>query len=213
MNNKPLTFFHNSTYNWLEKPEHFNPRLREGNKAQDSRPAFYWFNDIWHSNFPNTRENYFYLFVKNPRLDKIEFRSRHGDGGFNDLFTYYSSYLQQRIERNLSNLYGSKDWVGDYCEPAILMSFSTIEPDLVLHFDNPEDKSGTVIKPEGHLGKKVALFDEKFWPIKFTDNPEIVEIVPQITNSLPFVYPEKINGNYDYEDWVPMLTVKSGTWL
>src|SRR5438105_1247988 len=116
MNKTALTFFHNSQYNYQEIPSLFKPRLREENKRENLRPVFYWFNDHWHSNFPSMREKYFYLFVKNPKEDNIQFRSRHEGNDFNGLYAHYDEYLKERSKKDLAELYHTGKW-SEYSEP------------------------------------------------------------------------------------------------
>mgnify|MGYP000055230328 FL=1 len=51
-------------------------------------------------------------------------------------------------------------------------------------------------------------------PIKFTDIPELVDLIPDMGNMLPFkeIQPDE-DGNYHYDDWLPMITETNGTWL
>jgi len=207
-----ITFFHNSQYNYFQVPSLFQPKLREDNKLKNLRPAFYWFNDRWHSHLPKYREKYFYLFVKNPREDNIRFRSRHIEPDFNGLYAHYAEYLKERSQKNLSDLFKNGNHK-EYCEPSILMSFSDIEPDLVLSIKHYTDRCGRVVKPKEYQGMRVCLFDKEFFPIKFINIPEIVKIIPKIKESYPFLSPETKDGEYLYEDWTPLITEKMGMWI
>jgi hypothetical protein len=94
------------------------------------------------------------------------------------------------------------------------MSFSDIVPDIVMYFaDCNKDRFATIIEPVEFQGEKIYIFDKKFKPIPFNKDPLIKRIIPQINQSLPFVKPKKINGEYVYGNWIPMETEKNGTWL
>ena len=201
-----LTFFHNSD------------EYREEFTSQDNnRPSFYWFNDRYHNHLSLDSRcwKYFYLFVKDSSKDSIAFRSRHEDYGFHSLYEHYQDYLKER-----ANLYTKGIFNSIAYEPSILMSFSKIIPDLILEFPYENEPYGIILKPKKYVGKKVYLFDssksilsKNQMPISFIDIPEIVEIVPDIINSHPFIKPERLNGKYIYKNWVPMITEKSGSWL
>ncbi len=92
------------------------------------------------------------------------------------------------------------------------MSFSKIIPNLALKYDQKE-KVYTVITPIEHKGTKINLHDENGKPKNFLEIPEILEIVPDIKKAHPFIDAKMINEKYTYEDWVPMITEKMGTWL
>lgn len=213
---KNIVFFHNSDRHWKKDKSLFKPRLRDGNLKKDTRPVFYWFSDIWFSHWPRTRDKYFYLFVKNPKKNEIELRSRSGSFDFDALLSEYVEYLQERKQKDLIDLHFNPDpkppYKG-YHEPPILMSFSEVVPDLVVHFSNERDKCGEIISSEPHKGRSICLFDKTGFPIKFTDIEEVVDIVPRIKNSYPFIQPRKSKGKFVYDDWVPMVTEKMGTWL
>jgi len=184
------------------------------NREKDTRPVFYWFCDIWHSNLPDFRSKYFYLFVKNPKDDNIKLRARHEGLDFHGLYTWYEKYLKKRNEKKFNMLFHSSkgNW-GNYCEPSILMSFSNTEPDFVLHFEKEHNRFGLMVKPKEYQGTKIYLFNKNFYPIKFTDIPEIIGIIPKIKMSYPFLTPKLVNGKYIYEDWNLMVTEKMGSWL
>lgn len=213
--NPYLTFFHNSLHHWKTKPSLFKPMLRGENLIKPSRPAFYWFNDKFHSNFSSV-EHYFYLFVKNPKKDKIAFRPRHVGLDFNGLcVNQYDQYQEERKAKDISKYFLNHDYK-NYSEPSIIMSFDEIEPDIVIEFaDKPikDEKYGTIIFPDSHKGLKISLFDQNCYPIKFTNIPEIVDIVPKINFSYPFLIPDKVDGKYVYDDWLPMITERMGSWL
>ncbi len=196
-NNMYISFFHRSD-SYIEE---FNPK-------DDVKPSFYWFGDLCYDHISTTyRDKYFYLFVKNPKKDGIAVRARHEGLGFNSLYSHYLKYKKgrdQNLQKGINSLSP---------EPAILMSFSKITPDLILEFEDNHANSAVVIKPEGYKGLKITLFDNNNMPIRFTDVPEIVQILPKIRHSLPFVEPKKEKDQYVYEDWVPMITETMGMWI
>lgn len=117
--------------------------------------------------------------------------------GFNSLYSHYLKYKKGR-DQNLQK--GIYNWLSP--EPANLISFSIITPDLILEFKDESPNSAVVIKPEGYRGLKITLFDRNNMPIGFMDIKEIVQILPHIGQSFPFVEPKKDKGGYIYEDWL-----------
>lgn len=191
MSNIYLTFFHNSD-NYIEE---FSPK-------DNVRPSFYWFGDRYFHHMGITyRYKYFYLFLKNPKKDGIRFRERYEGLGFNSLYSHYLKYKKER-DQNFQN--GIYNWLSP--EPAILMSFSKITPDLILEFEDERPNSAVVVKPEVYKNLRITLFDNNNMPIQFTDIPEIVQILPKITHSFPFVEPKQDKGEYIYKDWLPIVT-------
>lgn len=189
MSNIYIIFFHNSD-NYIEK---FTPK-------DEVRPSFYWFGDRYYNHYSTTtRFKYFYLFVLNPKKDGIRLRERYEGLGFNSLYSRYLKYKKVR-DQNLQK--GSYNWSSP--EPAIILSFSKIKPDLILEFDDESPNSAVVIKPERYKGLKISLFDNNDMPIQFIDIPEIVRILPKIRQSLPFIEPRMGKDGYIYEDWLPM---------
>src|SRR3989304_4031624 len=123
-----LSFFHNSD-------EYFE----EFTSKDKDRPTFYWFGDrvFNHLNPPVNCYPYFCLFVKNPKEDNIEFRARHEDGlGFHSLYLGYLDYLKYRDDPSKIDTGGNYE--AEWAEPAILMSFSRIVPDLIGKWDSED---------------------------------------------------------------------------
>ena len=195
-----LCFFHNSE----SLIEEFNPRdpsLHRGNY-----PSFYWFSDSFFTHVPPPGR-YFYLFLKNPRLDYIQFRARHEGLDFHAL---YQAFLDYQMERDHYRSMGRYD---KYVEAAILMSFSTIEPDLIAEYSETT-RLHTIIKPGDYEGSTISLFDERKIPISFIKIPLLVEMLPTILQAFPFQAPERDERfRHLYPDWVPMITEKMGTWM
>jgi hypothetical protein len=181
-----LTFFHNTD------------EYREEFTSQDPRrPCFYWFSDRYF-HFPRYNCKYFYLFVKTPKVDNIELRARHDGLDFNALYQWYIGYRSVLENKGVQ-----------YAEPAILMSFSKMVPDLTIEFTGSPIREG-IIK---QTGKSVKIFDDEGNAIPFNQIPEILEALPQIKESIPMVPPARENGKYIYESWNPMITEKMGSWL
>lgn len=187
-----ITFFHNSE----DYIEVFNPK-------SDNRPTFYWFSDRYHSHIGvNVKHRYFYLFVKNPKQDNIELRTRGEELDFNGLWEYYLEYKVERDKLYNQGIYDK------YIEPPIIMSFSSITPDLVAEYDEVRDLF-TIIKPDKYKGRELKFQKAlDFVNIKLT-----TEILPQINKSLPFIDPKETKGKYIYDGWKPMVTDEMGVWL
>ena len=51
-------------------------------------------------------------------------------------------------------------------------------------------------------------------PIRLTDIPELVALIPDMKDCLPFkeISPDS-DGKYHYDNWLPMITETNGTWL
>lgn len=198
-----LCFFHCSD----DYIKIFDPRfgLVNGGANPPVRPLFYWFSDYWYSNYtfnqtnPSKREKYFYLFIKNPKKDRIELRARHQGLGFDGLYKHFLDYQKLR------------DTI--YPEPSILMSFTVIKPELIAKYNEKLDKY-TVYYPKKLFLKPISfsLFSEDQKPIQFNKIPELVKLFPEINNSLPFIEPQMMDNQYVYEDWLPMPG-KPSWWL
>lgn len=199
----------NNTSNLHIAFSHHSQRyIEEFNPKEDGRPTFFWFSDRYYDHVSTTyRDRFFYLFFANPKKDGITLRARHEGLGFNSLYSHYLKYKEDRDKNLQKGIYNSLS-----PEAPILMSFSTIIPDLILQFEDESSNSAVVIKPEGYKGLKITLFDNNNMPLKFTDT-EIVQVLPKIRHSLPFVEPKKDKGEYIYEDWLPMVTEKMGMWI
>ena len=190
MPKKYITFFHNSD----SYRKYFTHRDKD-------RHCFYWFSDSYFNHCGLYK--YFCLFVKNPKDDNIEFISRHGDCSFDGLYRNYLEFLNEREE-----IY--KKGKGGYAEPSILASFSRIEPDIIAENNG---KTYIIIKPKDYKGEELKLFASRLprdindvfpadnRPVKFTEIKEVVDIVPNILNSYPFIKPSQENNKYFYNDW------------
>lgn len=199
---KYITFFHNSD----EYRDFFSHNFLK-------RPTFYWYSDSFHSHTGCIeKEKYFYLFVKDPIADGIALRSRNEGLDFNGLHSHYNDFKKECLKNPKNGEYF-------YKEPSILMSFSTFEPDLIAEYDN-NDNTYCIIKPIQQKGQKFKLYDDKFKEkyvigegVPFIDIPEIITAVPKILEALPNIEPRKSLGKYHFDNWLPMVTEKNGSWL
>ena len=206
---------------------HNSDRLFTSHKPPEGsdRPFFYWYSDRFVS-FQGTQK-YLYIFVIDPDKDDVQLRSRSQTIDFDGMhkdFLHYKSWQD-----------GNHDdvcWCGaknvDYAESGIAMTFSEMKPTVTLmnryYGSNREEWMATdfeIIEPAiPFTRRKIKLFKEpyedmyKTQPIKFNEIPEIVDIIPDINECLPFKHIEKAkDGKYYYDGWKPMITEKSGIWL
>jgi len=193
---KYLTFFHNC-YDYTPV---IIPR-------ETDRPVFYWFGDSYHNHIPNYKykDKYFYLFVQNPKERGVSFRSRHEGYDFHGLYAHYVEYLKERNKLRSQGL----DW---YCEPAIIMSFSAVKPDLIAAYHEPE-KIYYIVDPVAYRGVRFNLVDNNGFPILFTQIKELTSVLPHLPDSYPFTKPPLIERTYTYEDFNKFATERDGTWL
>ncbi|MFZ3009947.1 MAG: hypothetical protein WA030_02930 [Candidatus Microsaccharimonas sp.] len=206
---------------------HNSDRLFTAHKPPDdsTRPFFYWYSDRFVS-FQGTQK-YLYIFVIDPKKDDVQLRSRTRTRDFDGLhkdFLHYKAWIE-----------GSHDeecWCTDknlkYAESGIAMTFSEMKPTVTLlnryYGSNREEWMATdfeISEPAVPFTKrKIKLFKEPYaemfetQPIKFNEIPEIVNIIPDINECLPFKTVAKgKDGKYDYEGWKPMISEKDGIWL
>lgn len=197
-----ISFFHNSD----EYREVFSDR-------EMNRPTFYWYSDSFHSHVGyKEKDKYFYLFVKNPRADGITLRSRHEELDFNALHSHYVWFKKECLNNPRNGEYF-------YREPSILMSFSTLIPDLIARYDEDSNEY-YIIKPIEQKGVRFKLYDDKFKKeyvigdgIPFIKIPEIITVVPKILEALPNINPDILQEKYIFNNWLPMITEKNGSWL
>jgi len=190
-----ITFIHNSD------------ELRSVFSHKDEgRPCFYWFTDRYHSHTGfKLKDKFFYLFVKNPISDAISFRPRNNeDRSFHALYEDFLFYMH------------NTEYEG-YLEPPILMSFSTIFPDLIARYLQDLNEY-EIIEPISHRGERFRLFDDMYkevWAkgIPFVEIPLLNEVIPTLQNSIPIASPDKRDEKYYFQNWVEMTSPRSGTWL
>ena len=197
---------------------HNSDRLFTSHKPpDDTRPFFYWYSDRFCS-FQGTQQ-YLYIFVVDSVNDDIRLRSRNGDFGFDSLHKSFLHY---------------KDWCDGkfpdlkYAESGIAMTFSEMVPAVTLmarsYGSSREEWMQTdfeIIEPLMPFTKRIIkLFHGDYDdinntnPIKLTDIPELVAIIPDLKDCLPFkeITPDS-DGKYHYDNWLPMLIHENGTWL
>lgn len=149
--------------------------------ASEKRPVFYWFNDCYHSHIygDTPGANYIYFFLLKPRATTAKLFTRHGKGNFKSMWSDYQHYLD---ERKIKEELGTKA----YIEPGIVMSFSELVPDVICKFID----GFTVAAHSVAANKSVyfSLFHEGRFR-RFNEIPELVDLLPDITNSVPIVTP------------------------
>lgn len=202
-----LLLFHNSD----EIRYTFTPRA-------NTRPIFYWYSDRFASHDGTT--NYLHIFLVDPLADNIELRSRSKTQDFDGLhkpFLHYRDFKEGKYPELL------------YDEPGIAMSFSTLVPDVILKThsydsDTPSFLQQTyeIVYPEEHATTDAYIklfrtpYDELYGdtPIPLNEIPELVSILLEMSNALPFVSIEAgSDGKYSYDQWKPMTSHDAGTWL
>lgn len=183
----------------------------------NKRPNFYWYTDRFCSNLGTSK--YMYIFVIDPVKDNVELRSRSSTQDFDGLhkdFLHYRDYCEGKYP-DLK-----------YAESGIAMSFSKLTPTITLmarsYGSGKDDWLQTefeIIKSHKPFNKRViSLFEASYQelyagkPLKFTDIPELVELLPGMDYVLPFmeIQPDE-NGIYGTDSWLPMSTHQKGTWL
>ena len=197
---------------------HNSDMLLETLKAPDEkRPVFFWYTDRFCSHQGTAK--YMYIFVVDPVKDNVELRCRADNRDFDSLHKGWVHY-RDFCDGKLTEL--------KYSESGIAMSFSELTPAIVLqartYGSGKEEWLQTdyeIIKPHKPFSKRVIklfkepydkLFEDK--PIKFTDIPELVDLLGDIDDILPFkdIKPDE-NGTYIIDNWLPITTHPGGTWL
>lgn len=185
--------------------------------ASNTRPNFYWYTDRFCSHQGTSK--YLYIFTVDPVKDNVELRCRSGTRDFDSLhkdFLLYRDYCEGKVSKV------------KYSETGIAMSFSELKPVVVLqarsYGSGKDDWLQTefeIIKPHKPFSKRVislfeAPYEELFTgkPIKFTDIPELVDLITDTDNVLPFKHIEPdMNGKYSIDNWLPITSHSDGTWL
>lgn len=153
----------------------------------------------------------------NPKKDDIELKSRSGDG-FDSLhkdFLHYKDFCEGKTNYK-------------YAESGIGMSFSELKPAVTLmarsYGSGKNDWLQTefeIIQPHKPFSKRIiSLFEAPYEalyagkPIPFNQIPELMELIPDIDNALPFkdISPDN-NGVFQYQDWNDMKDKQGKTWL
>ncbi len=181
------------------------------------RPNFFWYTDRFCSHQGTSK--YLYIFAVDPAKDNVQLRCRSGTRDFDSLhkdWLHYRDYCEGKASEV------------KYSESGIAMSFSELKPIIILqariYGSGKESWLQTeyeIIKPHKPFSKRVislfeAPYEELFKdkPIKFSDIPELVDLIPDIDDVLPFkrIEPDD-NGTYSIDNWLPMSTHAQGTWL
>lgn len=188
------------------------------------RPLFYWYTDRFVS-FQGTQK-YIYLFLIEPRKDGIEVRSRSSFLNFDMLhknFLHYKGWCEGKHPEWCTC--GKTNRV--YEESGVVMTFNELRPDLTLMarsygsslpYDQQTDFE--IIQPHKPFTKRtIKLFDAPYnninlaRRIRFIDIPEIVDLLPDLADSLPYkdIEPDS-DGIYHYDQWLPMVHENEGSW-
>jgi hypothetical protein len=147
--------------------------------------------------YPNY-EKYLYFFIINTKNQGIGVRNRCEHlQKFDGLWHQFQDFQKHKTNNK------------EYNEPPIIMSFYKLKPNIVLEYQ--ENGSFKIIYPS--ISKEFKLEDEDNIKIPFNRIEPIVELLPEIEHSLPFVEPIKIDGKYVYDDWLEMTEGRGGSWL
>lgn len=170
----------------------------------DKRPAFYWFNDSYHSHILGDKPayQYMYFFIVKPDSG-VGLFARHGKGDFVSLWADYTEYLRLRS-------HNEEKGVKHYLEPAIVMSFSEMVPSLIGEFS--EDYTLTVTDPE-HGNKTSFDLGENGQFRKFVDIPELVALCPDIVSCVPVVHPDSKQLKNPSMFWSPDTEHQGKMWM
>lgn len=190
----PLVFFHVSA----EYREEFTSvNLR--------KPTSYWFGDKIFCQNGLYDGDYVYLFVKNPKRDRIQLCTPQGGYRFDALYKQYLLFEKYRP-------YAKMDTSP---KPIIhaphFVSFSKIKPDMVMQFNKGRLK---ILKPESYKGVKLRLLLRNRSNNTHISRSELIQhaqscadiraitdAVPELLHAYPVIAPEKRHGRYEYKDW------------
>lgn len=178
---------------------HLSDELRTSFSApSDKRPAFYWFNDSYHSHILGDKPayKYMYFFIVKPNSG-VGLFTRHGKGDFASLWTDYLSYLDVRSQYRES---GEKR----YLEPAIVMSFSEMVPVLTGEFS--DDYTLTI------SGASFNLMENGQFR-RFDDIPELIALCPEIASSVPIIEPSSEQISSPESFWSADTANEGRSWL
>jgi hypothetical protein len=163
------------------------------------RPVFYWFSDCYHSHIygDSAGADYMYFFIVNPIKNSEKLFTRHGNGDFASMWADYSQYLETRKE-------SEKQGIRKYLEPAIVYSFSELQPAVVGKFMDGFK-----------LWAKKATFslieNGKFR--RFDEIPELVDLLPEITSAVPIVEPSSEQITDPSSFWAADIANQGRMWL
>ena len=141
---------------------------------------FYWLYESFHSHVSITKQDrYLHLFVRDPK--SIRFPYFRGGKNWEEVARYYFATKEGK-DRNFR-----AGKVALVPEPPILRSPDTLVPDLIFDFETEGAEIATIIAPKEHAGMRCRLFTEEHVPIPFREVPEIVAILPHITQAFPSI--------------------------
>jgi hypothetical protein len=183
---------------------HLSNELKESiAPISDKRPAFYWFNDSYHSHIPGETPayKYMYFFIIKPNSG-VGLFTRHGKGDFASLWSDYSSYLEARSDDREKS-------IKRYLEPAIVMSFSELKPVIAGRLS--DNYKFTVIHPSTPQSSFSLIKDGQFR--NFGDIPELVLICQEIKSSVPIIHPEDKEIRQHKSFWAADTANEGRSWL
>ena len=200
-----LFFFH-TTDDYIET---FDPQYSPMNKDTNppARPLFYWFSNVY---FKYLGDKYLYLFIINPKKQGVAVRNRaENERQFDGLWNQYQDFQLRKRDKKIK-----------YNEPPIIMSFAKLKPSLTLkHLGNGVFTVMTPVKGFRFFWQsknrtiKFKMLDENNQKIPFNKIEPLMQLLPELKNSLPFTEPKEENDKFVYEDWLEMVTEKNGSWL
>lgn len=181
----------------------------------NKRPLFYWYTDRFCSHIGT--QKYIYIFIVNPEKDDIELKARDGEGfdSVHKSFLDYKNYTEGKSDLK-------------YVESGIVMSFSKMKPEAVLVSTSfgsgiPDYLSYEyeILYPYKPFSKRIInIFEEPYndiyqgKPVPFNQISELVDLVPEISNSYPVISPSlDKDGKCIFDDWNEMSGYQNRTWL
>jgi hypothetical protein len=154
----------------------FKPRSDRG-------PNFYWFHDSFYSHFSIAKQDrYLHLFIRNPYKDKINFSFMQDNKSWEEACMWYLNN-----KKPLAESYKGNGTSPLFFNPPILRTDDILVPDLIFEFPTDGANEATIIHPAEHTGISCKLFTDQHVPIPFNQIPEIVYLLPQIKEALPFI--------------------------
>lgn len=141
---------------------------------------FFWLYESFHSHFSIKKQDRFlHLFVRNP--NSINFPYFRGGRNWSEVADYYFLTKKGKDKNYETGL------IFLIPEPPVLRSSDTLIPDLIFDFEVDGALVAKIIYPEKYSGIRCKLFTDDHIPIPFVDVPEIVAIIPHITQAFPSI--------------------------
>lgn len=121
-----------------------------------------------------------YFFIVNPAKSQAKLFTRHGKGDFASMWADYSQYLETRKKNE-------EQGIKKYLEPAIVYSFSKLQPAVVGKFMDGFTLWAKTIDESTEATFSLIGDDNKFR--RFDEIPELLELLPEITTAVPVAEP------------------------